>query len=68
MVEAGPTLSNAFAKAGYIDRLELLTGAHAIGNGLPAIGVDLAGWIAKAQLGSERMLGPDRLQIFEGQP
>ncbi|MCU0818649.1 MAG: bifunctional diaminohydroxyphosphoribosylaminopyrimidine deaminase/5-amino-6-(5-phosphoribosylamino)uracil reductase RibD [Beijerinckiaceae bacterium] len=67
MVEAGPTLANAFAKSGFIDRLELLTGANAIGNGFPAIGPDLAGWIAKAHLGSERKLGPDRLQIFEGQ-
>lgn len=67
MVEAGPTLSNAFAKAGFIDRLELLTGANAIGQGLPAIGPDLAGWIAKAHLVGERMLGPDRLEIRKGQ-
>ncbi len=67
MVEAGPTLSNAFARAGFIDRLELLTGEQTMGNGLPAIGPDLAGWIAKAHLVSERRLGPDRLQIFEGQ-
>ena len=66
MVEAGPTLSNAFAKAGFIDRLELLTGANAIGQGLPAIGRDLAGWIAKAHLVGARMLGPDRLEIHEG--
>ncbi|MCA3629341.1 MAG: bifunctional diaminohydroxyphosphoribosylaminopyrimidine deaminase/5-amino-6-(5-phosphoribosylamino)uracil reductase RibD [Methylobacterium sp.] len=67
MVEAGPTLSNAFAKAGFIDRLELLTGANAIGQGLPAIGPDLAGWIARAHLVGERMLGPDRLEIRKGQ-
>lgn len=63
MVEAGPTLANAFAKAGFVDRLALLTGANAIGDGLAAIGPDLAGWIARAHLVEERSLGRDRLAV-----
>ncbi|PPD16601.1 MAG: riboflavin biosynthesis protein RibD [Methylobacterium sp.] len=63
MVEAGPTLANAFARGGFVDRLALLTGGNASGDGLAAIGPDLAGWIARAQLVEERALGQDRLSV-----
>lgn len=64
MVEAGPTLAGAVAAAGLCDELVLLTGAGAVGSGLPAIMPGLAEWRAKADLVEERMIGGDRLQIF----
>ncbi|HRE22589.1 MAG TPA: dihydrofolate reductase family protein, partial [Rhabdaerophilum sp.] len=41
MIEAGPRLANAVARAGFCDELALLTGEARAGNGLPAIGPDL---------------------------
>lgn len=66
MVEAGPTLANAVAKAGFCDELALLTGEIRVGNGLPAIGPDLAEWLGRAHLISEASLGADRLAIHSG--
>jgi diaminohydroxyphosphoribosylaminopyrimidine deaminase / 5-amino-6-(5-phosphoribosylamino)uracil reductase len=68
MVEAGPTLANAVAKAGFCDELVLLDGPEKSGDGLPAIGPDLAEWIAKADLRTEERLaspsGSDRLRLY----
>ncbi len=64
MVEAGPTLAEAFATAGLCDELVLLTGPQKLVTGLKAIGAGLADWQAKAEIGEDRMLGPDRLRSF----
>lgn len=66
MVEAGPTLANAVAKAGFCDELALLTGEARVGEGMPAIGPDLAEWLGRAHLISEASLGADRLAIHSG--
>lgn len=66
MVEAGPTLANAVAKAGFCDELALFTGTARAGDGLPAIGPDLAGWLARSHLISEAGVGADRLAIHSG--
>lgn len=66
MVEAGPTLANAVAKDGFCDELALFTGGKPVGAGLPAIGSDLAGWLARSRLVSESIIGADRLAIHSG--
>ena len=65
MVEAGPTLANAFAATGFVDELVLLTAPQSLGDGLPAVLPALANWIGRAQIVEERGLGPDRLAIYE---
>lgn len=65
MVEAGPTLAEAFAKAGMIDECVLLTGAEKAGGGLAAIPPALADWRSKAQLVETRRIGPDLAQVYE---
>ncbi|CAN1513946.1 RibD Pyrimidine reductase, riboflavin biosynthesis [Rhabdaerophilaceae bacterium] len=65
MVEAGPTLADAFAKAGFVDEFALLTAPHKVGEGLLAIGPSLAEWLATAHVTGERLLGNDRLTIYE---
>lgn len=66
MVEAGPTLANAVAKAGFCDELALFTGDKPAGAGLPAIGPDLAGWLARSARVSEADVGADKLAIHSG--
>lgn len=66
MIEAGPRLANAVARAGFCDELALLTGEARAGNGLPAIGPDLAEWLARSRLVSEASVGADRLAIHSG--
>jgi diaminohydroxyphosphoribosylaminopyrimidine deaminase/5-amino-6-(5-phosphoribosylamino)uracil reductase len=65
MVEAGPTLVDAFAKSGLVDTLVLLTGPEKAGNGLAAIGPALAQWREKAKLAQSRRIGHDLAQVFE---
>lgn len=67
MVEAGPTLAEAFAKSGLIDTFVLLTGPEKAGDGLAAIGPALAEWREKAQLKQTRRIGHDLAQIFEAE-
>lgn len=64
LVEAGPTLADAMMKAGLCDELVLLTGPNVAGAGLKAIGPALADQLENANIGEERMIGPDRLQVF----
>lgn len=64
MVEAGPVLANAFAKAGFCDEFVLLSAPHAVGRGRLAIGPDLAAWRAAAVLAEEDRLGEDRLRAY----
>lgn len=64
LVEAGPTLADAMMKAGLCDELVLLTGLTPAGAGLKAIGPALAEWCGNADIREERMIGPDRLQVF----
>ncbi|MGL5447803.1 MAG: bifunctional diaminohydroxyphosphoribosylaminopyrimidine deaminase/5-amino-6-(5-phosphoribosylamino)uracil reductase RibD [Rhabdaerophilum sp.] len=65
MVEAGPTLAEAFAKAGVIDSLVLLTGPDKAGEGLVAIGPALADWRSKAHLVETRRIGHDLCETYE---
>jgi diaminohydroxyphosphoribosylaminopyrimidine deaminase / 5-amino-6-(5-phosphoribosylamino)uracil reductase len=65
MVEAGPTLAEAFASAGLIDEFVLLTGHAKAGSGRQAVGPALAQWREKAQLKLSRMIGIDRCEIFQ---
>lgn len=65
MVEAGPTLAEAFAKAGMIDEFVLLTGPEKAGDGLAAIRPALAEWRTKAQLIETRRIGRDRCETYE---
>jgi diaminohydroxyphosphoribosylaminopyrimidine deaminase/5-amino-6-(5-phosphoribosylamino)uracil reductase len=65
MVEAGPTLAEAFANAGMIDAVVLLTGPEKAGEGLGAIGPALADWQAKAHLVERRRIGHDLCEIYE---
>lgn len=64
MVEAGPVLSEAFARAGLLDEAVILTGPEKAGQGLPAIGPGLAEWLAGTDIREDRMIGPDRVGIF----
>lgn len=64
LVEAGPTLANAFASAGLCDELILLTGPAKAGTGLPAIGAALAEWRAHADMLETRQIGADMLTLF----
>jgi diaminohydroxyphosphoribosylaminopyrimidine deaminase/5-amino-6-(5-phosphoribosylamino)uracil reductase len=64
MVEAGPTLADAFARAGLIDEAMLFTGPERVGEGLPAIRSGLAQWLALAERRETRMIGRDRCEIF----
>lgn len=64
MVEAGPRLAEAFARAGFCDEFVLLTGPARLGAGRVAIGDGLAEWLAHADLVEERKLGPDRLARY----
>jgi diaminohydroxyphosphoribosylaminopyrimidine deaminase/5-amino-6-(5-phosphoribosylamino)uracil reductase len=65
MVEAGPMLSEAFAKDGLIDEFVLLTGSEKVGEGLTAIGPALADWRAKAHLAQSHRIGHDLCETFE---
>lgn len=67
MVEAGPTLADAFAAAGFCDEFVRLTGPDPAGNGLPAIGPGLAGWLRYADLHEERALDRDHARVYAGQ-
>jgi diaminohydroxyphosphoribosylaminopyrimidine deaminase / 5-amino-6-(5-phosphoribosylamino)uracil reductase len=67
MVEAGPTLAEAFARAGLIDTFVLLTGPEKVGNGLATIGPALAEWRKNAQLAESRRIGHDLCETFEAQ-
>jgi diaminohydroxyphosphoribosylaminopyrimidine deaminase/5-amino-6-(5-phosphoribosylamino)uracil reductase len=64
MVEAGPTLAAAFAKAGLIDEWVLFTAPEKSGTGLRAIEPPLAEWQAKVHLIESRAVGPDLAQTF----
>lgn len=66
LVEAGPVLADAFAAAGLVDELILLTGPKAIGEGLPALGVALAHWREAAHLAATRTFEADTMQIYGG--
>lgn len=65
LVEAGPTLAEAFAKAGMIDTAVLLTGPEKAGDGLAGIGPALADWRAKAQLAERRRIVHDICETYE---
>lgn len=65
MVEAGPTLAEAFAKAGLIDEFIVLTGPEKVGEGLAAIGPALADWRARAHLVEKRRIGHDLCETFK---
>ena len=64
LVEAGPTLANAFAAAGLCDELILLTGPAATGTGLAAIGPALADWLKHADMLEKRQIDADTLTLF----
>ena len=64
MIEAGPTLAEAFAKAGLCDELVLFTAPKTVGRGLPAMGEALARWADHAHIEQDRRVGPDRLQVW----
>ena len=64
MVEAGPILANAVAKAAFCDELVMFTAPHAIGNGVVAIGPDLAGWMTTTALTHLGQIGVDSMQIY----
>lgn len=65
MVEAGPTLADAFAAAGLCDEFVRLTGPAEIGQGLAAIGPGLAGWLRYADLEEDRGIEADRVRIYQ---
>lgn len=64
MLEAGPTLAEAFARTGFCDELVLLTGAHAAGEGIPALGPALHSFMAKSQRVETMHLGVDTLSRY----
>jgi diaminohydroxyphosphoribosylaminopyrimidine deaminase/5-amino-6-(5-phosphoribosylamino)uracil reductase len=64
MVEAGPTLADAFAGSGLCDEFVRLTGPDTAGQGLVAIGQGLAGWLRYADLDEERPLVQDRARVY----
>lgn len=65
MVEAGPILANAMAKAGFCDELVLFTAPQRIGEGLAAIGPDLTNWIKNASLVQTSSIGSDSMHIYQ---
>ena len=66
MLEGGPHLANAFAAAGLIDEMALLTGPDASGEGLPALEPHLRDWMERhsADASLPEMLGDDRFDVF----
>ncbi|MCP8938356.1 bifunctional diaminohydroxyphosphoribosylaminopyrimidine deaminase/5-amino-6-(5-phosphoribosylamino)uracil reductase RibD [Alsobacter sp. SYSU M60028] len=68
LCEAGPTLAEAFARAGLLDTIALLTGPEPLGAaGLPALGPTLAALVADREqfdLWRTQCLGRDRLDLF----
>ena len=68
LCEAGPTRATAFAGAGRVDEVVLITSPTVLGErGLQAIGPQLASLIAdRAQFAASeaRPLGPDLMQVF----
>lgn len=65
MVEAGPTLAEAFARAGMIDTFVLLTGPERAGNGFAAISPALADWRSRSHLVERRGIGHDLSETYE---
>lgn len=65
MVETGPQLAEAFARANLLDEVILLTGPGTVGAGLPAQGAHLAQGLARAHLAETQALDADILQRFE---
>ncbi len=63
LVEAGPTLAEAFAQAGFCDELILLTGPGTAGTGRPALGPALHRYRQQAACIDAYPLGPDQLEI-----
>ena len=64
MVEAGPTVADAFAAAGLCDEFVRLSGPNPVGQGLVALGPGLAGWLRYADLDEDRPLGQDRARVY----
>lgn len=64
LVEAGPSLADAFARAGLMDECALFTAPQTAGEGRKAIGPALENWLGHADLREERMVGLDRYRLF----
>ena len=67
MVEGGPDLADALAVADLIDDFTLMTGPLTVGAGKPAVGPDLARWMASSTVTrvEETRWGVDRVELFE---
>lgn len=69
LVEGGASAASAFLAADRVDRLLLYRAPILIGGGRPALGdiglTDLGGAHGRWRLGDSRMLGSDRLDVYE---
>lgn len=65
MLEAGPTLAEAFARANLLDEVTLLTGPARAGEGQVALRPALQQWLDAAEAVEEREIEADRLTRFE---
>jgi diaminohydroxyphosphoribosylaminopyrimidine deaminase / 5-amino-6-(5-phosphoribosylamino)uracil reductase len=68
MVEAGPTLAEAFAAAALLDEVTLLTGPGLAGAGMVAVRPALEEWLARATRVEARTIEADGLERFERNP
>lgn len=72
IVEGGARTASAFLRAGLVDRLMLYRAPILIGGGRAALGdiglADLADAHGRWQLSDTRMLGKDRLEVYEAVP
>jgi diaminohydroxyphosphoribosylaminopyrimidine deaminase/5-amino-6-(5-phosphoribosylamino)uracil reductase len=64
LIEGGPTVASAFLAAGLVDRLEIFTAPHALGDGGSGVVEGLARTCGDAALMDRQRLGDDVLETY----